>query len=125
MSERNEQKILTSLGLCARAGKLIFGVPMICDAMRRGGSGAPRIVLEAADTSENTHKKISDKCNYYQVRQVRLSCDGATLAASLGKTSSLAAVAVADRDFCKLINSAIETIETIETEAINGESTHR
>ena len=25
MSERNEQKILANLGLCARAGKLIFG----------------------------------------------------------------------------------------------------
>ena len=107
MSERQEQKILSSLGLCARAGKLIFGVPMICDAMRRGGTSAPRIVFEAADTSENTHKKISDKCKYYQVKQVRLACDGATLAASLGKTASLAAVAVSDRDFCKLVEASL------------------
>ncbi len=107
MSERNEQKVLSSLGLCARAGKLIFGVPMICEAMRRGGANAPRIVLEAADTSENTHKKISDKCNYYQVRQVRLSCDGATLAEALGKTSSLAAVAVSDRELCRLMESSL------------------
>ena len=107
MSEPNEKKLLGSLGLCARAGKLIFGVPMICEAMRRGGTGAPRIVLEASDTSENTHKKISDKCNYYQVRQVRLSCDGATLASALGKTSSLAAVAVSDPSFCTLIESVL------------------
>ncbi len=109
MSEANEKKLLGSLGLCARAGKLIFGVPMICDAMRRGGMGAPRIVLEASDTSENTHKKISDKCNYYQVRQVRLTCDGASLASALGKTSSLAAVAVADPSFCTLIESALNS----------------
>ena len=107
MSEYNEQKVLSSLGLCARAGKLIFGVPMICDAMRRGGSNAPRIVFEAADTSENTHKKISDKCKFYQIRQVRLSCDGATLAASLGKTATLAAVAVSDRDFCQLMETSL------------------
>ena len=107
MNEAQEKKLLGSLGLCARAGKLIFGVPMICDAMRRGGAGTPHIVLEASDTSENTHKKISDKCKYYQVRQVRLSCDGATLASALGKTSSLAAVAVADPSFCTLIESVL------------------
>ena len=107
MSEYNEQKLLQSLGLCARAGKLIFGVPMICDAMRHGGANSPRIVLEAADTSENTHKKISDKCSYYQVKQHRLSCDGATLAAALGKTSTLAAVAVADRELCRLVENSL------------------
>ncbi|MBO5938802.1 MAG: ribosomal L7Ae/L30e/S12e/Gadd45 family protein [Clostridia bacterium] len=107
MSEQNDQKVLRSLGLCARAGKLIFGVPMICEAMRHGGANAPRIVFEAADTSENTHKKISDKCSYYQVKQVRLSCDGATLAAALGKTSTLAAVAVSDRELCRLMENAL------------------
>ena len=109
MSELNEKKLLSSLGLCARAGKLIFGVPMICEAMRRGGASAPSIVLEASDTSENTHKKISDKCMFYQIKQVRLSCDGATLASALGKTSSLAAVAVADPSFCTLIESVLNS----------------
>ena len=109
MSELNEKKLLSSLGLCARAGKLIFGVPMICEAMRRGGAGAPSIVLEASDTSENTHKKIFDKCMFYQIKQVRLSCDGATLASALGKTSSLAAVAVADPSFCTLIESVLNS----------------
>ena len=80
---------------------------MICDALHRGGANAPRIVFEAADTSENTHKKISDKCSFYQVKQVRLSCDGATLASSLGKTASLAAVAVSDRDFCRLMEASL------------------
>ena len=92
----NEKKLLSTLGLCVKAGKVIFGVPMICDAMRKGGANKPIAVFEAYDTSENTHKKIADKCKYYNVRHVRLSCDGATLAASLGKTSSLAAVAVFD-----------------------------
>ena len=33
----DEKKFLSSLGLCARAGKVIFGVPMICEAMKKGG----------------------------------------------------------------------------------------
>ena len=92
----DEKKLLSALGLCVRAGKVIFGVPMICDAMRRGGVGRPIIVFEACDTSENTHKRITDKCDFYKVRHIKLGCDGATLAAALGKTSSLAAVAVND-----------------------------
>ena len=98
----DEKKLRGALGLCARARKLIFGVPMICEAMRHGGSGAPRMIFEAADTSENTHKKIADKSAFYGVRTVRLNCDGATLASALGKTSSLGAVAITDEQMCRM-----------------------
>ena len=108
--EKNEKNLLGMIGICRSAGATIIGTPQICDELRRRGEGYPHIiVLEASDTSENTHKKISDKCNYYQVRQVRLSCDGATLASALGKTSALAAVAVSDPSFCTLIESALNT----------------
>ena len=103
----DERKLLSSLGLCARAGKLIFGVPMICDALRGGGRKMPLLVFEAADTSENTHKKIADKTEFYGVRTVRLQCDGATLASALGKTSSLAAVAITDEQMCRMAEKYI------------------
>ncbi len=96
------QKLLGNLGLCARAGKLIFGVPMICDELRRRG-GDTLLVLEAADTSENTHKRISDKTKSYGARHVRLPIDGETLAAAVGKTSFLGAVAVTDPSMRGLI----------------------
>ena len=101
------QKLLSCLGLCARARGLIFGVPQICDAMRRGGKGAPLIVLEASDTSDNTHKKITDKCTYYDIRHIRLDCGGDTLASALGKSASLAAVAITDASFVRLIEKYI------------------
>ena len=104
----DERKLLGNLGLCARAGKLIFGVPMICEAMRRGtAKGMPLLILEAADTSEGTHKKIADKAAYYKVRTVRMKCDGATLASALGKTSSLAAVAIIDNEMCRMVEKYI------------------
>ena len=93
---QREGHLLSSLGLCVRARRVIFGVPMICEAMRRGGKDAPRLVLEAADTSENTHKKITDKCAHYGVECIRLACGGAALAQALGKSAVLAAVAVTD-----------------------------
>ena len=103
----DEKKLLGALGLCARARKLIFGVPMICEAMRSGKNSSPLIIFEAADTSDNTHKRIADKAAYYQVRTVRLKCDGATLASALGKTSSLGAVAITDEQMCKMVEKYI------------------
>ena len=102
MSEREDKGLLSRLGLCVRAGKVIFGVPQICEAMR-SGKNVPVAVFEAADTSDNTHKRITDKCQYYQVEQIRLSCDGATLAAALGKSTTLGAVAVTDRRMCDMV----------------------
>ena len=97
------KKLLSALGLCVRAGKVIFGVPMICDSMRKARGDRPVAVFEAADTSENTHKRITDKCVFYNVKHIRLECDGATLAAALGKTSSLGAVAVTDEKMSEMV----------------------
>ena len=105
--QEKETKLLRALGLCVKANKVIFGVPMICEALRHGGKNMPVMIIESGDTSEGTHKKIADKSAYYKVRTVRLNCDGATLASALGKTSSLAAVAMTDSQMCKLIEKYI------------------
>ena len=107
MDTKQTERILSALGLCVRAGKIIFGVPMICDALKKGGAGKPVLIIEASDTSEGTHKKIADKSAFYQVRTVRIDCDGATLASALGKTASLAAVAIKDKEMCKIVEKYI------------------
>lgn len=104
-------KLLTSLGLCARAGALVFGTPMVCEAMRAGGKKKPLLVLEASDTSDGTHKRLTDKCSSYATRHVRLDIDGTTLAAALGKSASLAAVAVCDESLCRMIDARLEAVE--------------
>lgn len=112
MRQCDETKILSSLGLCVRAGKVIFGVPMICEAMRKGGVSKPLAVFEASDTSDNTHKRISDKCAFYGTRLYRLDIDGATLAHALGKSASLAAVAVTDERMCSMVEENINKSNT-------------
>lgn len=107
MMTNDATKLLSTLGLCVKAGKVIFGVPMICDALRKGGKNAPVIVVEAADNSENTHKKITDKCNYYGVKLVTLSYSGEQLAAAVGKGAHIGAIAVTDRGLCQLIEKYI------------------
>lgn len=95
-------RILSSLGLCSKAGKLIYGVPMIIEAMQKGKK--VYLVLEAGDTSDNTHKKITDKCGFYGVERIRLNTDGATLGSSVGKSGVLAAVAITDEGFYAMMS---------------------
>ena len=93
------KKLLGVIGLCRGAGKAIVGVPMICEVR-------DVIVIEASDTSENTHKKISDKCAYYKVERVQITSSCEELGRALGK-SAVAAVAIADGGFCVAIRKQI------------------
>ena len=90
-----EDKLLSTLGLCARARKLVMGTPMVCEAMRDPKTPVVA-VLEASDTSDNTHKKLSDKCAFYGVPHYRIAADTATLGRAVGKTGAVAAVGVTD-----------------------------
>ncbi|MBR2381570.1 MAG: ribosomal L7Ae/L30e/S12e/Gadd45 family protein [Clostridia bacterium] len=94
-----------SLGLSSKAGKLIYGVPMIIEAMQKGKK--VYLVIEAGDTSDNTHKKITDKCLFYGVEKIRIDADGGELASRIGKSSSLAAVAITDESFYKMVSKNI------------------
>jgi ribosomal protein L7Ae-like RNA K-turn-binding protein len=67
---------------------------MVCDAMRAGKK--LWLVVEACDTSENTHKRITDRCSYYGVRHVRIEVKTDALAHAMGKSGDLAVVAVTD-----------------------------
>lgn len=96
-----DKHFISSLGLCAKAGKLICGVPMITEAMQKGKR--VYLVLEASDTSDNTHKRISDKCDFYGVKKIQLDIDCGALGSAVGKSSVLAAVAITDESFCNMI----------------------
>jgi ribosomal protein L7Ae-like RNA K-turn-binding protein len=100
-----QNKLLSSLGLCVRAGAVVFGTPMVCEALAKPGKVC--LVLESADTSAGTHKRLTDKCAYYGVRHVRLDVGGVELAAALGKHAHLAAVALTDARLCDMVSAHI------------------
>ena len=108
-----ENKILSSLGLCAKAGKLIRGVPMICEALRRSGASKVYLVLEACDTSDNTHKKLNDKCNFYNTEKIRLDENGEALASAVGKSGSIGAVAITDVGLSEMVKRHFEAESTV------------
>ncbi len=107
---RNDtESVLRALGLCAKAGKLIVGVPMICDALSAGKKLF--LVISPCDNAKNSEKKLSDKCSFYGVRLCTLDTDGETLSRAVGKTARLAAVAVTDENLSRLVLSKLDGIE--------------
>ena len=104
MSDQN-RALLFSLGLCAKAGKLIYGVPMVCEALKKQKSVVA--VFSAADNSSNSAKRLSDRCTFYGVPLYTLSVDGDTLSSAVGKSGRLAALAVTDSNLAALVLSKL------------------
>ena len=105
-------RLLGAIGLCAKARALVIGTPMICEAMR--GRKKPLIVLSASDNSENTAKKLSDKCAYFGVRLAVTDIDGDTLGSAVGKSGRVAAVAVTDENLCRLVVGTLQQKSTAD-----------
>ena len=109
----DEKNLLGVVGLCRGAGKTVLGTDMVCEYLRKRGNKSKSgdkidtLVLEASDTSENTHKKISDKCIYYNVKHIRLSATCEILGKAVGKRAT-AAVAITEPNFCRAILEKIE-----------------
>ncbi len=105
MTHDESRALLFALGLCAKAGKLIYGVPMICEALKKQKSVLA--VFSAADNAHNSAKRLHDRCTFYGVPLYELSMDGDTLSSAVGKSGRLAALAITDPNLCQLVLSKL------------------
>ncbi|MDQ0350664.1 ribosomal protein L7Ae-like RNA K-turn-binding protein [Alkalibacillus filiformis] len=85
---------LNLLGLAFRARKLTLGEEAIIDAIR---SQQAHLVIIAGDASQNTTKKLTDKCCSYDV-PFRIVDDRNTLSQAIGKQGRVA-IAINDEGF--------------------------
>lgn len=105
----DNKKLLSTLGLCARAGALVYGTDNVCVALRKGTPrGRICIVFEAEGCSDNTHKKITDKCTYYNMEHRILPVSAATMAAALGRTGELAVVGITDENLRRAVEKQLD-----------------
>ncbi len=111
----HEEALLSAIGMCRGAGRAVIGVPMICDALKAravklsvpiDGLSEGVIVIEASDTSDNTHKRICDRCAYYKIRHIKIESDCLSLGKAVGK-SAVGAVMINDASFCRLIDKKL------------------
>lgn len=111
-TERNspQQKLKMTIGLAAKAGKAVYGTPLICESLRQKGDKKCIIVLEGRDTSENTHKKLTDKCAFYETELIKLPIDMAELSEAVGKRTHIAAVGIRDEGLAGAIKAKLKDI---------------
>ena len=86
-------KLLSMLGLCARAGRLVSGVQAVDIALKKGEA---KIVLIDEDASENTKKQMSDACAHKKTPLITVSA--CSLGDAIGKPGRMIA-AVTDQSF--------------------------
>jgi ribosomal protein L7Ae-like RNA K-turn-binding protein len=91
--------VYSLLGLCSRARELSYGSILIEDIRKK----KVFFVIICQDASDNTKKKISDKCQYYGIEYI---IDGHIdqLSKAIGKTNRVA-VGIKSRGFANKIKS--------------------
>ena len=91
------------LGLAMKAGKIKSGGFLTQESIR---AGTACLVIIAADAQKNTGKRITDKCNYYNV-PFRVYGIKSELGGAIGK-GECACAAVTDEGFAKSIMQLTE-----------------
>ena len=92
---------LNTLGLANRARKVITGEILI-NKMR---SNQVYFVIIASDASENTKKKLTDKCTSYSVEYV-ITSNISELSKAIGKNNRVA-LGITDNGFAKNLKEKI------------------
>lgn len=110
--------VIRMLGLARRAGKTVFGTTLVRDALR--GKKKPFLVLLASDASENSRKRISDSCAFYDAPLALVDLTGEEIGKIIGKGSDVVCVAVTDESMANAIKEKID--ETMFIKADIGES---
>lgn len=100
MAQDKITRTLSMLGLCKKAGRLVSGVPLVCDAVREGRAF---LTVYAAEASANSVKRVCDKCKSYEADAMAVETTPEALAKAIGKSGAVAAVSVCDRGFAEAI----------------------
>ncbi|MFJ7933181.1 YlxQ family RNA-binding protein [Sporosarcina sp. NPDC096371] len=99
----NEQKkIFQLLGMAARARMIITGEELVVREVR---AGTAHLVIVAEDASNNTMKKLTDKCLYYNVEKHAFG-NREDLGHAIGKESRVV-LALTDAGFARKLSGLL------------------
>ena len=98
---QKKKKFAGLLGIAKKAGRVIAGTNLVTDAVRSGSpSKCPYGVFLASDVSENTRKRITNCCTYYEVPYHLIPLTIAEIGDAIGKSGSTSAVGITDPGLC-------------------------
>ena len=92
---------LNTLGLASRARKIVTGEPLI----NKIRSNEVHFVIIATDASDNTKKKLTDKCTSYNVDYI-ITSNIDELSKAVGKNNRVA-LGIQDAGFAKNLKEKI------------------
>ncbi|RXT15155.1 YlxQ family RNA-binding protein [Ammoniphilus sp. CFH 90114] len=99
-------KVEQFLGLAQRAGKLITGEELVVKAIR---AKQVHLVILSGDASDNTLKKVTDKCRTYDI-PLRLFADRYRLGHYIGKEQRVV-IGVKDYGFARELLKHMDQVE--------------
>jgi len=94
-------RVLSSLGLAKKAGKLTVGTNLVSTFIRN--DSGPSLVILACDASDNTKKLIESAARHHKVLCVRTSYTMDTLSDAIGASYYISCIAVLDKGFGDMI----------------------
>lgn len=98
---QKQKKFAGLLGIAKKAGRVIAGTNLVTDSIRSGSvSKCPHAVFLASDVSENTRKRITNCCTYYEVSLYNIPMTIAEIGDAIGKSGSVSAVGITDAGLC-------------------------
>ena len=104
-------KGLNTIGMCKCANKISYGETLLKDIKK----GSVNLVLICKDTSENSKKKIIDKCNYYKCEYIEAYLQN-EVCKVIARVDPVSAIGIKDSNLAKKLK------ENIEREGdVNGE----
>lgn len=99
----NKERWISLLGLINRAGQLISGEELVLKEIRNGKA---QLVILSRDASQNTTKRITDKCHYYNIPLKNVK-DRYVLGQAIGKEARVV-VAILENGFANKLEELLD-----------------
>ena len=96
-------KGLNTIGMCKCANKISYGETLIKDIQKRVIS----LVVICSDTSDNSKKKIMDKCNFYKCEYI-IAYTQEEVCKAISRVDPVSAIGIKDRNLAKKLKENIE-----------------
>ena len=96
-------KVLNTLGMCACARKISYGETLLKDIKNK----KVYLVVVASDASDNSKKKIIDKCIYYKCEYV-VCLNKESITKSIGRVDLVSSIGIKDYNLVKKLKENIE-----------------
>ena len=96
-------KALNTIGMCKGANKISYGETLIKDIKNH----SVNLVIICIDTSDNSKKKIRDKCNYYKCEYI-VAFLQKDIIKMLSREDPVSAIGIKDSNLAKKIKENLE-----------------